>query len=150
MEITAYSVGVFNVIASGEESRREKDETPVDVNGLSFSSHSFGSDDSISPTEGRSIPVLGSLIAAFVINDGDVDSNVEPKNNDSKNFRLCNGDCDSIELSLSRRPRDDSARSEPRLLTGRKGAPFEGINADANSAYKKCELVTKRQNTLPI
>lgn len=35
------------------------------MNGLSSSSHVCGIDDSISPTEGSSIPVFGSLVAAL-------------------------------------------------------------------------------------
>lgn len=47
------------------ESRREKEEVLVDANGLSSSSHVDGIDDSISPTDGSRMPVLGSRVAAF-------------------------------------------------------------------------------------
>jgi len=52
---------------SGDESRREKDSLENESNGLSFSSHDVGMEDSISPGEGRRIPVLGSLVAALAL-----------------------------------------------------------------------------------
>ncbi len=76
---------------SGEESRREKDSLENDENGSSSSSHDVGMDDSISPGEGRRIPVLGSLTAALAM-IGVVEVTVvynDAENILLRNFRRC-------------------------------------------------------------
>ena len=53
-------------MVSGEESKREKeDDLSLLDRGLSSSSHVVGRQDSISPTDGRRMPVFGSLVDAL-------------------------------------------------------------------------------------
>lgn len=50
---------------SDEESRRAKEDASLSDRGLSSSSHVVGMEVSISPMDGRRIPVFGSTVAAL-------------------------------------------------------------------------------------
>jgi hypothetical protein len=71
-------------MSSGVESRRENEDPSPDDNGLSSSYHVVGMEDSISPTDGSSAPVFGSLIDAC---DGVDVPNAMPKFKETRETR---------------------------------------------------------------